>query len=501
MFSPSDFNNAVSQFSHGSYASNPPNPLYIEEPGSDDYIHGVAPLQTLPAQWWNWLCNQFTAKLNKINVYVKNIFEELTNLLELVGVTPNASEGGVITSSQIKDAFETKYPNYISKFIHTLAELWSYTGTVIVGDVTTTQTSRLAIFEHVNTSDASTSPATETDEYKTKYVDKLPVKLGGTGADNAGDAMVNLVDPLTTVAQNTGLITDEVVFERDTNGVKSVQKMGLSEVGRIVSSTRVNVPIISASSTTINSAVLAAGDSIQVLFTAEILGTDSTTGLSLIYNGTTTPVKVAKNGSLVDFTATETAINIFKYLQAYTTLELYYDGTNFIIMGNPVVLSSEDYTIYADGYTKDGNVIGTIIPFYGNSVPKGYLACDGTDTSGTDKELQIYYPTLYALLGNSNVLPDLREVTLKGIGETGRTVGAHVKSGGLSIGEFIDDRVQRHAHKFHVGTAGSNNLGCIYTNNSSYGDTTNQQTGRSGDTTEVKAVGVNFIIKATNEWK
>ena len=350
MFSSTDFNSAVPQFSHGSYASNPLSPMYIEEPSSDDYNNGVAPLQTLPAQWWNWLCNQFTSKLNKVNVYVKNIFDELTNLLSLVGVTPNASEGGVITSGQIKDAFETKYPNYISKFIHTLAELWTYTGTVIVGDVTTTQTSRLAIFEHVNTSDASTSPATETDEYKTKYIDKLPIALGGTGADNANTAMVNLVDPLTKIAQNTGLITDAVVFERDNGGVKSVQKMDLSEVGRIVSSTRVNVPIVSASSTTINSAVLANGDSIQVLFTADIGGSDTTTGLSLVYNGTTTPVKVAKDGSLVDFTAVETATNIFKYLQKYTTLELYFDGTNFVILGNPLVLSSADYEIYANGY-------------------------------------------------------------------------------------------------------------------------------------------------------
>lgn len=352
MFSPSDFNNAVPQFSHGSYASNPLSPLYIEEPSSANYNNGVAPLQTLPAQWWNWLCNQFTAKLNKINVYVKNIFDELTNLLSLVGVTPNAAEGGVITSGQIKDAFETKYPNYISKFIHTLAELWSYTETVIVGDVTTTQTSRLAIFEHVNTSDTSTTPATETDEYKTKYVDKLPVGLGGTNANNVNDAMVNLVDPLTTVAQNAGLITDEVVFERNDNGVKSVQKMGLSEVGRIVSSTHVNMPIISASSTTINSISLNDGESIKVLFTADISGSDTTTGMSILYNGTTTPVKVAKNGSLIDFTAKEIDTNIFKYLQAYTTLELYYDGINsyFIIMNNPIVLSSADYEIYANGY-------------------------------------------------------------------------------------------------------------------------------------------------------
>ena len=109
MFSPSDYNDAVPQFTNGNYANTPLNPLYIEEPGAVDYNRGMEPIQTLPAQWWNWLCNQFTAKLNKLNIYVKNIFDELTQLLSLVGVTPDATEES-ITTGQLKDAFQTKYP-------------------------------------------------------------------------------------------------------------------------------------------------------------------------------------------------------------------------------------------------------------------------------------------------------------------------------------------------------------------------------------------------------
>lgn len=112
MLSPSDFNNAVPQFTNGNYASNPLNPQYIAEPSSTDYNRGVEPIQTLPAQWWNWFMNKFTTRFNKVNVYVKNIFNELSQLLSLVSVTPSGTEGEP-TIGQLKDMFETKYPDYL----------------------------------------------------------------------------------------------------------------------------------------------------------------------------------------------------------------------------------------------------------------------------------------------------------------------------------------------------------------------------------------------------
>jgi hypothetical protein len=80
--------------------------------------------------------------------------------------------------------------------------------------------------------------------------------------------------------------------------------------------------------------------------------------LTIVYNNVSIPVKANKNGSLVDVLSKETESNVWKYLQAYTTLELIfqsdYDGQGnsaFVIIGNPIVLSSETdgYTIYANG--------------------------------------------------------------------------------------------------------------------------------------------------------
>ena len=113
MLKPSDFNNAVPQFQNGNYASNPINPQYVEEPSSTDYNRGTEPLQTLPAQWWNWFMNKFTSRFNKVNIYVKNLFNELAQLLSLVNVTPDGTEGAV-TDGQLKNAFKELYPDYIN---------------------------------------------------------------------------------------------------------------------------------------------------------------------------------------------------------------------------------------------------------------------------------------------------------------------------------------------------------------------------------------------------
>ena len=51
-----------------------------------------------------------------------------------------------------------------------------------------------------------------------------------------------------------------------------------------------------------------------------------------------------------------------------------------------------------------GNPVGTIIAFYGNTAPSGYLTCDGRQFDENT------YPVLYALLGDNHT-PDLRECT------------------------------------------------------------------------------------------
>ena len=156
-------------------------------------------------------------------------------------------------------------------------------------------------------------------------------------------------------------------------------------------------------------------------------------------------------------------------------------------------------TLYADA------PIGAILAFGGTAAPAGWMICNGAAISRTT------YAALFAAIGTAfgagdgsttfNI-PDLREATTKGAGETGQTVGNHVKTGGLAVGEFLDDRVQAHTHAspsgsnfFITGSAASLSGGeaKIYDGSNSTGG---MNAGRGGDTTEVKAVGVNYIIKA-----
>ena len=93
-------------------------------------------------------------------------------------------------------------------------------------------------------------------------------------------------------------------------------------------------------------------------------------------------VVVNKNGLLVPIphhAMTENDATVYKVLQPNTVLELYYttnydrQGTPaFVIIGNPVVLSSADYTIYADGFKVespiDSIVNGNMRPATSNAV-------------------------------------------------------------------------------------------------------------------------------------
>ena len=149
-------------------------------------------------------------------------------------------------------------------------------------------------------------------------------------------------------------------------------------------------------------------------------------------------------------------------------------------------------TLYADA------PIGAIQAFGGATAPSGWFICDGSAKSRTDfAELFAVIGTAFGAGDGSTTfnLPDLREAVPKGAGETGQTVGAHVKSGGLALGEFLDVQTHTHSYQHDFGLyagSGNNRVG----DDKIHNDNTGNNTGRSGATTEVKSVGVNYIIKA-----
>lgn len=109
------------------------------------------------------------------------------------------------------------------------------------------------------------------------------------------------------------------------------------------------IQTIIATTKTITGAPLKTSNIVRVMFIQAITALDTTTPLVINYNGTDYAVKVGKDGALENFCAYEVSTGVYRYLQAYTSLEMVYDGTQFIIVGNPVVISDTDYVVYADG--------------------------------------------------------------------------------------------------------------------------------------------------------
>ena len=161
--------------------------------------------------------------------------------------------------------------------------------------------------------------------------------------------------------------------------------------------------VIMASSTTLSGVAISAGSVVRVLFTADIAGSDATTGLTFTYNGDAYAVKVGKNGALANFNAYEVESGVFKYLQAHTTLELMFDGSQFVIMGNPVVISNADFSIMADGsltyhdHISAGQtgfiIIGDILINYG---------VDTSDNTSFVSLPHSYSNTNYTLIGHND---------------------------------------------------------------------------------------------------
>ena len=102
--------------------------------------------------------------------------------------------------------------------------------------------------------------------------------------------------------------------------------------------------------------------SFKVLFKYGHNCVDDSTHMTLSPDGGVTeiPVVVNKYGVLIPLpihTMDESGTTVYKSLQANTILEMYYtsdydgnDNPAFVVIGNPIVLSSDDYKIYADGY-------------------------------------------------------------------------------------------------------------------------------------------------------
>ena len=105
----SDFNSATEKYPV-IYAGSATRPEYVDMPTTLQQQEGVAPMDTLPAQWWNAMWKLATKDINAFRDYVGNAFTEINNLLTKFGITLEDAD-----SEQLYDFFHNDYvQNYLN---------------------------------------------------------------------------------------------------------------------------------------------------------------------------------------------------------------------------------------------------------------------------------------------------------------------------------------------------------------------------------------------------
>ena len=105
----SDFNDATEKYPV-IYAGSASRPEYVDMPTTLQQQEGVAPMDTLPAQWWNAMWKLATKDINAFKDYIGDAFTEINNLLTKFGITLEDAN-----SEQLYDFFHDDYvQNYLS---------------------------------------------------------------------------------------------------------------------------------------------------------------------------------------------------------------------------------------------------------------------------------------------------------------------------------------------------------------------------------------------------
>lgn len=105
----SDFNSATEKYPV-IYAGSATRPEFVDMPTTLQQQEGVAPMDTLPAQWWNAMWKLATKDINAFRDYVGDSITEINNLLTKFGITLEDAD-----SEQLYDFFHN---DYVQKYLN-----------------------------------------------------------------------------------------------------------------------------------------------------------------------------------------------------------------------------------------------------------------------------------------------------------------------------------------------------------------------------------------------
>ena len=65
------------------------NSQYIQGPSPAQQAQGTIPLDTLPADWWNWLWKSITERINQASEGMESIYDEVMSVLTAASIEPS----------------------------------------------------------------------------------------------------------------------------------------------------------------------------------------------------------------------------------------------------------------------------------------------------------------------------------------------------------------------------------------------------------------------------
>lgn len=126
----SDFNSATEKYPVV-YAGSATRPEFVDMPTTLQQQEGVAPMDTLPAQWWNAMWKLATKDINAFRDFVGDAFTEINNLLTEFGITLDDTDSEQLykffhndyVQNYLKDIFVIKSGDTIDGDLHIKGDL------------------------------------------------------------------------------------------------------------------------------------------------------------------------------------------------------------------------------------------------------------------------------------------------------------------------------------------------------------------------------------------
>lgn len=120
----SDFNSATEKYPVV-YAGSATRPEFVDMPTILQQQEGVAPMDTLPAQWWNAMWKLATRDINAFRDFVGDAFTEINNLLTKFGIT--------LTDADTEQLYDFFHDDYVQNYLSTI--FVNKSGDTIDGDL------------------------------------------------------------------------------------------------------------------------------------------------------------------------------------------------------------------------------------------------------------------------------------------------------------------------------------------------------------------------------